>query len=66
MKNFKFMELNNKTSSTDVHFSETNICFFLSHSTNPQSSSYKYANEALRAVALPLGPIGTSVILKVL
>lgn len=25
---------------------------------NPQSSSYKYADEALRAVTLPLGPIG--------
>ena len=48
--------------STDVHFSEK-LFFFLTYRVNPQSSSYKYANEALQAVALPLGPIGTSAIL---
>jgi hypothetical protein len=39
------------------------LLFILTYRVNPQSSSYKYANEALRAVALPLGPIGSFKIL---
>jgi hypothetical protein len=34
------------------------IFIVFTYRVNDQCSKYKYANEALRAVALPLGPIG--------
>lgn len=34
------------------------VFMFSLHSVNPTAAQYKYTGEALRAVTLPLGPIG--------